>query len=111
MQGPARVVNVRDDVSTASDGLLAGLAIPDAGGVALDGDLAAECAGVAAVLLDFDLLDLLTEGGTVAVFILSARSSHHSCHSSYLGVIVDVEEGASREYSVPSTVFTGNSDL
>lgn len=46
--------------------LLASLAVPDASRVPLHGDLAAECASVFAVLLDFDLLDLLAERGTVA---------------------------------------------
>ena len=32
----------------------------------LDGVLAAECAAVSCVLRNFDLLDLLAEGGTVA---------------------------------------------
>lgn len=59
--------NVRDGVSTTSDGLLAGPAVPDTGGMTLDSDLSAECAGVAGVLGDFHLLDLLTERGTVTV--------------------------------------------
>lgn len=47
--------------------LLARLAVPDTGRVALDAHFAAECAGVSGVLGDFNLLDLLAEGGTVAV--------------------------------------------
>ncbi len=59
--------DVRNDVGAASDGALAGLAVPDAGGVAADGGLAAEGAGVLGVLRNLHLLDLLTQGGTVAV--------------------------------------------
>ncbi len=49
--------------------LVACLAVPDTSRVALDGRLAAECAGVSRVLGDFDLLDLLAEGGTVTVVL------------------------------------------
>lgn len=60
-------LDVRENVGTTSDSLLARLAVPDTGGVTLDGVLAAEGAEVAGVLRDFDLLHLLTEGGTIAV--------------------------------------------
>lgn len=50
--------NVRDGVSATSNSLLARLAVPDADGVSLDSDLAAESAGVAGVLGHFHLLDL-----------------------------------------------------
>ena len=58
-------LDVRENVGATGDSLLARLAVPDTGGVTLDGVLAAEGAGVAGVLRDFDLLHLLTEGGTV----------------------------------------------
>lgn len=60
-------VDIRDDVSTTGNGLVARLAVPDTGRMTLDGDLSAEGAGVAGVLGDFHLLDLLTERGTVTV--------------------------------------------
>jgi len=59
--------DIRDNVGTASDSLLAGPAVPDTGGVTLDRDLSAEGASVAGVLGDFHLLDLLTERGTVTI--------------------------------------------
>lgn len=97
------VVDIRDNVGTAGDGLLAGLAVPDASGVALDGYLAAECAGVSAVLLNFDLLHLLTEGGTVAAFILSVYCPHHPCSVVVPVIVVDIEEAlrGSVAYRVP----------
>lgn len=60
-------VDIRENVGATGDSLLARLAVPDTGGVTLDGVLAAEGAEVAGVLRDFDLLHLLTEGGTIAV--------------------------------------------
>lgn len=52
-------------------GLAAGPALPDTSRLPLHRNLAAERAGVLAVLLDFDLLDLLAERGTVAVHCIS----------------------------------------
>lgn len=43
------------------------LALPDTNSLALDGVLSAEGTDVAGVLLDFHLLHLLTQGGTVSV--------------------------------------------
>merc|ERR1719158_40141 len=63
-----------NDVGAASDGALAGLAVPDAGGVAADGGLAAEGAGVLGVLRNLHLLDLLTQGGTVASTVLAGHA-------------------------------------
>lgn len=60
-------VDVRDDVCSTSDSLLAGLAAPDSNGGALDGDLSAECACVLGVLTDFHLLHLLPEGSTISI--------------------------------------------
>ena len=60
-----------DNVGTAGNSLLATLAVPDASGVALDGGLAAEGAGVGGVLRDFHLLDLLTQGSTVPGTVLA----------------------------------------
>ena len=59
------MIDVRENVGATGDSLLARLAVPDTGGVTLDGVLAAEGAGVAGVLRDFDLLHLLTERGTI----------------------------------------------
>jgi hypothetical protein len=53
-------LHLRHDVCSASDGLLARLALPDSDRVALDCVLAAECADVAGVLCDFHLLHLLS---------------------------------------------------
>jgi hypothetical protein len=68
------VENVRDSPGTTGNGLLAGLALPDSDSSALDGVLSAEGAGVAGVLGDFHLLDLLTERGTVSVREVSLAS-------------------------------------
>lgn len=46
---------------------VAGLAVPDANGVALDAGLAAESADVLGVLGDFHLLHRLSEGGTISL--------------------------------------------
>lgn len=62
-----RGLDARNSVGTAGDGSLAGLAVPDTGGVSSDGGLAAEGAGVLGVLGDFHLLHLLSQGGTVTV--------------------------------------------
>ena len=60
--------HLRDSVGTSSNGLVAALAVPDSGSLTLDCVLAAECADVTGMLLDFHLLHLLTQGGTVSVF-------------------------------------------
>jgi hypothetical protein len=68
--------------------------------VTLDGVLAAEGAGVAGVLRDFDLLHLLTERGTIT--------------EGFTLVVVHGPEGVSSVFEdafVPGTVFTGDSDL
>jgi len=67
--------DVRDNVGTTSDSLLAGPAVPDTGGVTLDRDLSAEGASVTGVLGDFHLLDLLTERGTVTVRVALVSTS------------------------------------
>lgn len=59
--------NVRNDVGTTSDRLLASLAFPDADRLALNRNLSAECAGVLCVLADFHLLHLLTQRGTISL--------------------------------------------
>jgi len=59
--------DVRDGPGSSGNGLLAGLAFPDSNGLALNGVLSAEGAGVAGVLGDFHLLDLLTERGTISM--------------------------------------------
>lgn len=70
--------DVREGVGTTGDSLLARLAVPDASGVTLDGDLAAEGAGVTGVLRDFDLLHLLAEGGTIAGDSMLVANFHPS---------------------------------
>lgn len=60
-------MDVRNSVSTASNGSLAGAAVPDTGGLSSDGNLTAESAGVLGVLGDFHLLHLLSQGGTVTI--------------------------------------------
>lgn len=69
--------HLRDSVSSASNGLVAALALPDTNSLALDGFLSAEGADVAGVLLDFHLLHLLTQGGTVSV-VEHIVSTNHS---------------------------------
>jgi hypothetical protein len=64
-------VDVREGVGATGDSLLARLAVPDTGGVTLDGVLAAEGAEVAGVLRDFNLLHLLTERGTITGVLVS----------------------------------------
>lgn len=54
-------------LTSTGDDLVAGAAVPDTNGSALDVDLSAEGAGVLGVLSDFHLLDLLTQGSTVSV--------------------------------------------
>lgn len=49
--------------------------MPDAHSLALHGVLTAERAGVAAVLLDFDLLDLATERRAVARAVLAGNAN------------------------------------
>jgi hypothetical protein len=63
--------DVREGVGATGDSLLARLAVPDPGGVTLDGVLAAEGAEVAGVLRDFNLLHLLTERGTITGVLVS----------------------------------------
>lgn len=62
-----RADDLRDRVGTTGDGLVATATFPDTNSLALDGVLSAEGADVAGVLLDFHLLHLLTQGGTVSV--------------------------------------------
>lgn len=58
-------------VSAASLNLIAGLALPDAHCRALDAVLAAEAAEVLGVLADLNLLDLLTQRGTIPGAVLA----------------------------------------
>jgi hypothetical protein len=60
-------LDLRDGPGSASNSLLAALAVPDTDSSALDSVLAAECANVSGVLCDFHLLHLLSERGTVSV--------------------------------------------
>lgn len=59
--------DIRYCVGSSGNGLSARLAVPDTDGMALDGDLSAEGAGVLGVLRDLHLLDLFSEGGTVSI--------------------------------------------
>jgi hypothetical protein len=62
-------------VSTAGNGLLAGVATPDSDGLTLEGELSAEGAEVLALLGDEELLGALTGVGTVTGTVLS-----HNAH-------------------------------
>lgn len=64
----------RNGPGSSSNGLAAGPAFPDTDGLALDGVLSAEGAGVAGVLRDFHLLDLFTERGTVSDTVFTGHS-------------------------------------
>lgn len=79
----------------------------------LDGHLSAEGAGVAGVLGDFHLLNLLTERGTVTVdFVLAPCPGpdliYIDCAFGSM-VLKAVEEGGG--VFIPGTVFTGDADL
>lgn len=63
-----------ESVCSASLGLIAALALPDANNCAFHGELAAEAAEVLRVLANFDLLDLLTQAGAVARAVLADDS-------------------------------------
>lgn len=64
---PPPRINLRNSVGTTGNGLVATATLPDTNSLALDGVLSAEGADVAGVLLDFHLLHLLTQGGTVSI--------------------------------------------
>jgi len=108
------MLDVRNNVSTTSNSLLAAPAVPDADSLTLDGDLSAECAGVAGVLGNFHLLHLLPQGGTISVEIVrllllllvgSVRLFFAWCR-------VDLSlSWHSRGVFIPGTVFTGDTDL
>jgi hypothetical protein len=84
------VENVRDSPGTTGNGLLARLALPDSDSSALDGVLSAEGAGVAGVLGDFHLLDLLTERGTVSVRDVSLASVSSRSVAGSIGCRIDI---------------------
>jgi hypothetical protein len=77
----------------AGDDLLAGAALPNADGLALDAVLAAEGARVARVLRDLDLLDALAQRRTVARAVLARDTD----------LCADTEgvSGAAQEHSSP----------
>lgn len=58
-------------VSATGNSLLTGSTGPDTGSTSLDGLLTAEGAVVFGVLLDFQLLDLSSQGGTVTDTVLT----------------------------------------
>ena len=60
---------------TSSLSLSTTLAVPDTDSSSLDAILTAEGAGVAGVLGDFHLLDLLTQRGTIAGSVLAGDSN------------------------------------
>jgi hypothetical protein len=60
---------------SSSDDALTSLARPDSDAGSLHGILSAECAGIFAVLGDFNLLHHLTEGSTITGSILSGDSN------------------------------------
>lgn len=66
--------DLRNSPGASSDSLLATLALPDSDRVSLDGVLAAEGADVSCVLGDFHLLDLLSEGSTVASAVFTGHT-------------------------------------
>ena len=125
-------VHLRDSVGSAGNGLVATLALPDTNSLALDGVLSAEGADVAGVLLDFHLLHLLTQGGTVSVvehivstnhfsrdfrsFLLSiqnstsfTRTKEIISHRLPTSNRIRAERGVRK--SLPGTIFTRDSDL
>lgn len=82
--------------------LLAALAVPDANRMSLHRDLAAERARVFRVLADFDLLDLLAEGGAVAGAVLACDENSG----------FSISSGRDRWHVVTAlSSHTGNSDL
>lgn len=68
------VGDVRNSVGTASNGSVAGTAVPDTDRLPSDSGLSAEGAGVLGVLCDFHLLHLLSQGGTVTIAIVLVAS-------------------------------------
>lgn len=62
------------NVGSTGNGLVAGLALPDAHARSLHGLLATETARVFGVLGHLNLLDLLSEGGTISGTVLSYDS-------------------------------------
>jgi len=109
-----KILDVRNNVSTTSDSLLAAPAVPDADSLTLDGDLSAECAGVAGVLRDFHLLDLLPQGGTISVEIV--RLMLLSLFGSLRSFFAWRRDNLSLPWHsggvfIPGTVFTGDTDL
>lgn len=105
--------DLRDSPGPSSDDLLAGTAVPDADGLALDGVLAAERAGVPGMLGDLHLLHLLSEGGTVTVRAGLAMGScrlgdGHRGMPSSASIVGFVCAG---RWYLPGTIFTGHADL
>lgn len=64
-----------DSVSTTSDSLLTRRTSPDTGSTSLDGLLTTERAVVSSVLLNFQLLDLSSQGGTVTDTVLTSDTN------------------------------------
>jgi hypothetical protein len=68
------IFDIPDSPSSTSQASSAAAAFPDTDRLSLDRVLTAESASVLAVLGDFNLLDLLTEGRTVTGTVLSDNS-------------------------------------
>ena len=64
-----------DSVSTTSDSLLTRRTRPDTSGTSLDGLLTTERTIVSSVLLDFQLLDLSSQRGTVTDTVLTSDTN------------------------------------
>lgn len=98
----SKLDDVRDDVSSSGNGLLARLARPDTDRVATDGGLSAEGADVTGVLGDFHLLDLLTQGGTVSVGVQSVLFSLAVVYRIRIPIDVRLRRCCSMRFSPPS---------
>lgn len=73
--GRCGLENVLHHPGTTGEGLVAALAVPNAHSTPLHRILAAEGAGVAGVLRDFHLLDLLPQGGAIASAVLAGHTN------------------------------------
>lgn len=102
----------REGVSSTSNGLVAGSAIPDSCGVSLHGVLSAESTDVSGVLGDFHLLHLFTEGSTISVLsfnqspFLSHKCISTSTQAQSLLISKLTMETLGCKLTVPDTVFT-----
>ena len=70
----SHVDNLRDGVSTTSQGLFTALTLPDANSCTLNGVFTTKSTGVGGMLSDFHLFDSLSERGTVTGTIFTGDS-------------------------------------